>query len=224
MVGPRLFEGYGRACFQCVKCGQWFERYVSSMRHPDMTCGTSCSAALKNSKTKYVPRKSLTCESCGEGFEVTAARYHKARFCSDACKNTHQQGVGHPNWKGGVSRTRRERDIIEARIAAEGCCEECGATRCLQGHHIKWRSTHPDLREDPENIQVLCVPCHAAKHPDIAALIDQQQPRTGAIKRCAACDSEFYVKRSRLGAAFYCSRPCGFEGRRLGLHLTRASP
>ena len=43
-------------------------------------------------------------------------------------------------------------------------CQKCGTVNNLQHHHIKPRSTHPELLADPSNIILLCVRCHARVH------------------------------------------------------------
>lgn len=54
----------------------------------------------------------LTCEHCGEVFEVAYPCHAKGRrFCSHACSEAAQRGAGHYNWQGG-----------EVPVA----CEECG--------------------------------------------------------------------------------------------------
>lgn len=47
---------------------------------------------------------------------------------------------------------------------AEGLCEWCGSGSWLDHHHVKPRSTHPDLIADPNNIRLLCRSCHMRAH------------------------------------------------------------
>ena len=49
----------------------------------------------------------------------------------------------------------RERDIK---------CVQCGAKEDLHAHHIKPKSTHPDLILDLSNGMTLCYRCHKAEH------------------------------------------------------------
>lgn len=42
-------------------------------------------------------------------------------------------------------------------------CVTCGAVGRLEVDHIKPIKTHPELAYDLENLQTLCVSCHAAK-------------------------------------------------------------
>jgi 5-methylcytosine-specific restriction endonuclease McrA len=219
MRTPRVFQGAGRACFKCVVCGSWFERYVCEIRHPDMTCGNSCRTALINRKTKR-NRVNLVCEVCSASFQVVAFRgsgARKARFCSDACKNDGLAGSRHPNWRGGVSERRGTvRRAVAQRVAEAGQCERCGSRENLQGHHVRSYSMHPELRDDPSNIAVLCASCHAAEHPLMAGMIARPRFKSGTIVDCPICGEGFYVKMSHIGSRVTCSRACA------GIHRSQA--
>jgi hypothetical protein len=53
------------------------------------------------------------------------------------------------------SRQVRERD---------GRCMDCGSVEDLHAHHIKPKSTHPDLKLDVANGKTLCYRCHKQEH------------------------------------------------------------
>lgn len=44
------------------------------------------------------------------------------------------------------------------------CCELCGDTYCLQGHHYYYRSSSPQLMFSKPNHVTLCRKCHARLH------------------------------------------------------------
>lgn len=46
----------------------------------------------------------------------------------------------------------------------DGKCLECGRTEDLHAHHIKPRSTHPELSFELSNGKTLCYGCHKAEH------------------------------------------------------------
>ncbi len=46
-------------------------------------------------------------------------------------------------------------------------CRKCGARGALHAQHILHWATHPHRRFDLINGLTLCVPCHAAKHPQV---------------------------------------------------------
>lgn len=52
-------------------------------------------------------------------------------------------------------------DSVKAR---DGKCVECGKEEDLHAHHIKPKSTHPELSLDPSNGKTLCYRCHKAEH------------------------------------------------------------
>jgi 5-methylcytosine-specific restriction endonuclease McrA len=76
------------------------------------------------------------------------------------------------------------RDLV---LALGGRCLWCGSRDGIQLDHILEQRLRPDLSADPENLQPLCRPCHAAKtaatsrailsaaraHPDIDAIVER---------------------------------------------------
>jgi 5-methylcytosine-specific restriction endonuclease McrA len=70
--------------------------------------------------------------------------------------------AGRERWKqSGMSKSRRP--AILDRLGRR--CVWCGEEResLLQVDHILEKRLHPELVEDPDNLQVLCRPCHSAK-------------------------------------------------------------
>lgn len=59
-----------------------------------------------------------------------------------------------PEWNALARRIRQQR----------GCCARCGSTTGLRCHHVKRWLTHPHLRLDPANIEVLCHRCYRIEH------------------------------------------------------------
>lgn len=68
-----------------------------------------------------------------------------------------------------MRRTTGEMDLFR-RIAAERThtCVRCGTPiRELSPsnfHHTKTKGSRPDLRLDPDNIEIVCTPCHNQAH------------------------------------------------------------
>ena len=46
----------------------------------------------------------------------------------------------------------------------DGKCLDCGTTQDLHAHHIKPKSSHPELSLDMQNGKTLCYRCHKAEH------------------------------------------------------------
>ena len=69
-------------------------------------------------------------------------------------------------------------------------CQRCGGTTTLQRHHKDKNPTN----NSPENVEVLCNPCHAAEHKRLVPVA------------CKVCAAPFIPKRARR--ATLCSKPC----------------
>lgn len=98
------------------------------------------------------------CENCSKALERrrnAAGRlegyrdFTRRRFCSLSCANSRS--------KGGKS---RKASHYHARKQRAKACEACGAISRLQAHHVNEDWT--DNRQ--ENLQTLCVFCHAFWH------------------------------------------------------------
>lgn len=83
------------------------------------------------------------------------------------------KGENHWNWKGGVSKTNHSirnssrmkdwRNFIFERD--KYTCQKCNKVGGkLNAHHIKYFSTHPNLRFEPDNGITLCKKCHINEH------------------------------------------------------------
>jgi hypothetical protein len=68
------------------------------------------------------------------------------------------------------------------------------------------------LREDPNNIAILCSKCHAAEHPGLA-FISIPRLRTGKFHVCQVCGHEYY-RPPYIVKTRFCSRACKHEMQR----------
>lgn len=178
-----------------------------------------CCASHARSATQ---RKGLTvasavCKHCAKTFFYIPGKKgkfgHQGKFCSKKCTSNYHAvirsaSVG-PFDSHGKPRvdSKKDRDLFSAIIKDAGKCADCGATKNLHAHHILERHKRPDLRWEPTNIQVLCAPCHATRHPNIAAwILSRSVPKPPKpAKSCAECGSPLSHKRK---TAIWCSRKC----------------
>ena len=65
---------------------------------------------------------------------------------------TYQEYIISPEW--------RER-VSTFKDAQGWTCEQCGSTRDITGHHKHYLNLGNEL---PEDIEILCWPCHKSKH------------------------------------------------------------
>jgi hypothetical protein len=80
-------------------------------------------------------------------------------------------GASNPNWRGGSSPERQRlyagsewRRLRRIVIARDRVCTTCGNDESRHLHHVKAWATHPELRFDPDNVTLLCRPCHHDAH------------------------------------------------------------
>jgi len=100
------------------------------------------------------------------------------------------------------------RIVIQKVVSQKNRCERCRETTNLQGHHIVPYSENPLLRDDPNNIEVVCSSCHAKEHPQLAGMIARPRFRLGINLNFEICKKEFYVPKYKEKSAKTCSRKC----------------
>jgi HNH endonuclease len=171
---PRKIEGRGNITLICPACNKEFIIFKAHYRGGSNACSKECSAKIRPRKQKTFVN--CTCKECNKQFQVKKYRENSALYCSKQClanaRGRKMAGENHPLWNGGSSkRSYSSRKTINQIIKEKQCCEECGSKNSLQGHHIKSHSSHLPGRADPNNIQVLCVFCHAKKHPNLSKFI-----------------------------------------------------
>src|SRR5262249_44612194 len=120
---------------------------------------------------------------------VRRYRSKSAKYCSRAClaveRGKAMRGSNHPFWNGGSSRRDGvSRTVIKKAIKLVGKCQKCGEQQNLNGHHIKHWATHPKLRYEISNIEVLCANCHANEHPELSGMLSYPKKKSGIVKYC----------------------------------------
>ena len=113
---------------------------------------------------------SMVCDWCGKDFETTPSKLKNSKkdlhFCTRSCKDTAQRiggldGFQTPHYGIGVRglKTYRERVFREK---GEVCCRcgYSGDSKMLDADHIDEDRSNNNI----ENLQVLCVWCHAIKN------------------------------------------------------------
>lgn len=202
---------------QCPVCKRGFSRPPAHVRSLTLCCSRKCSNVFRPKQRPTVLR--AKCKQCGCSFQRSKHRAGKMEYCSRQCARhgAAPRGENHPNWRGGISgRSHRTRSVIRDIVRQKGQCENCGAIHHLHGHHKMPHSSHPELRDEPSNIKVLCSQCHASEHPEIAGMIVFPKRRSGREIMCARCGRARYVSPFRLATAKFCSRRCQLDH----LHLS----
>lgn len=144
----------------CLVCGEDYQA------HPYRAESSKyCSKACWSRRAPTV-----ACLACGH--EFTAISNTRKKYCSRACAKKHMVGELASAWKDGASlRNERARHSNELRVwrlavyKRDGYrCQDCGSKGHLHAHHIKFWSTHPELRFDVDNGRTLCIECHGRVH------------------------------------------------------------
>lgn len=149
----------------CQICSAEFKVKPSQVRYG---YGKFCSKKCKTESQKR--RVQIKCFACGTEKVIKHSDANKAEehnFCSRKCaigwKNKNASGENHPNWTDGAATYRKR--------ALEHYGKKCSNTSCklanilnipeklLDVDHIDSNRSNNDL----QNLQVLCVLCHAIK-------------------------------------------------------------
>lgn len=147
-------------------------------------CSLSCYRADRSNGAWYT----ATCEWCGDEY-LARHIWQGRKYCSRACyftapmsdenrKKRSNPGEKHWNWKGGVMKGRKDRNLAiykEWRLAVfardEYTCQWCGLKNKkglgtsikLEADHIKSWADYPKLRYEVSNGRTLCKACHTKR-------------------------------------------------------------
>lgn len=158
--------GTGKVEKECLKCNKVF---LGRKDRLGKFCSKSCGSSFKPKRYLRIWKK---CQVCFLEFEVKKYREKTALYCSSLCRQKRMpKKENHPNWKGGIARTWKSKNIIKRLVQQKGKCEMCRSVKFLQGHHVIPYSEDKNLIEDENNIQILCINCHALQHPKISSFI-----------------------------------------------------
>lgn len=151
----------------CETCGK--EYYVQLYRKYDNKyCSASCKAKKQSSDTIEIK-----CTNCQKSFKRKSHKISKTNnFCCHKCSAEYNSGKNHYEWKQDRCSANYKNALkkwsLQIKENAKYICKECGESDkdCLQSHHIKHKSSHPELSLDLTNGICLCMKCHLEKHKD----------------------------------------------------------
>ena len=153
----------------CGLCGDEFD-VKPSVADDRRFCSREClgSATRPNREKKKV---SVECDVCSDKFEVWPYRVESVKTCSLDCRAEYMSDIMRELDNPDIRKTREYRKWREAVFDKCNSCAECGATSSLNAHHIVPISEDESMATDVDNGKLLCVDCHAQKHPEIEELI-----------------------------------------------------
>lgn len=179
-----------RTIVNCMECGKVVDKPLSAK---PVYCSRSCT-----NKSKERAKKISASVKAAWTDDSKRSRMHKAiieRSQTDEWKSAphFQRGSAHPKYKGN-DRKRKERYDVkiwrQSVFQRDGFkCQQCGAKRDLNAHHIKPWSEYPDLRLELSNGISLCETCHAKVHG--------LEPKH-FVANCVVCKGSKKSKKSKM--------------------------
>lgn len=169
---------YKKTESECANCFRVFQQAYPGKKY----CNRACYDTARYAKAHRI------CLICGKRFEYYKSR-GAVKYCSRTCyfkapisiatrQARAHHGENHPNWKGGVMKGRKDRNLaiyknwrnaIFARdhYTCVGCGiknqQGLGRTVRLEADHIKSWNEFPELRYEVSNGRTLCKECHSKR-------------------------------------------------------------
>ena len=205
----------------CEYCNKEF--LARNLKHrPGRFCSIFCQRKGRNRKKEEIIL--FKCENCQKEVTRPKRREKEKMFCSVQCmaivRGQNMRGQNNHKWKGGKKRPSKEKVAINYLKKTIGKCEKCGEKKNLHGHHKIPYSKRKDLCAELENIQILCISCHALEHPELN-FIERPIIYRGEKINCKICNKEVYTYQSRKYLKKYCSNECRRIGQNFGAGIHR---
>ena len=160
----KMIDGRRHVLTSCINCKKELWRRPSHLGRVSF-CSQGC-------RKEYRPRTQMVnCSNCNKEFfkregsikRSRSGRHFCSRSCSTAYNNSFRTRSNHYNWNGGASYRERALNHYEHRCHNENCpLTKAGVeidVRMIDVDHIDNNRSNNDI----ENLQLLCVWCHAVK-------------------------------------------------------------
>lgn len=170
---------------KCKFCNKNFKPWRKKTKY----CCNSCfwKDLWKNNLIETAHRKTgsnKTCPTCGKIFYVIKSHIKKDNYCSQSCHAKTRLAEKNSNWRGGKDSKRYYSKILIRNLKLErNQCELCGSIDFLEAHHKIQYSKKPELVNDPNNIEILCIDCHMKKHPRMKKVFEKRKIKLKIIKQ-----------------------------------------
>lgn len=172
---------------KCLTCNSTLTS-KSAKQHPEQIyCSHSCYLRPKRN-----PPQKRNCKVCGREFLATIQQIKTpgwGLYCSLKCRSSIpdtpevrekkvHRGADHPNWKGGIMKGRKDRNLAvyknwryDVFKRDKFTCVWCGIrnqkglgkTVQLEADHVKSWTDYPTLRYEVSNGRTLCKGCHSKR-------------------------------------------------------------
>jgi hypothetical protein len=167
----------------CLTCEKEFEALQRELNRGN---GKYCSRECSNNRSTWRNRSKtmavLTCAGCAVEFERQECRVHDSKsglnFCSRKCKDSAQSISGNcpeirPEHYGDGKSSYRDRALRHYGAVCSRCAYS-EIEQMLDVHHRDKNREHNEI----ENLEVLCVWCHALETRGIVAQSGERLPCT----------------------------------------------
>jgi hypothetical protein len=154
-----------RVTVNCQHCNQDFE--VQEWNKDAKYCSYDCKYKSQSSDVL-----TIICDNCKTPFERKEHLVGKGKhsFCSKICSNQFNIGSNHYEWKEHLHdkniKLALKQWALKIKERDNYICQLCGEKDrdILEAHHIKHKSSFPELQFDFTNGITLCLDCHALQH------------------------------------------------------------
>lgn len=169
-------ESIAKTDIYCERCGDFYKSVYDSNSESYTHCD-ACRDLVKSERMEGESNPQhgtgevieYECAHCGKHNERLASDYVTV-YCDMDCRDAHQRGENHGNWKGGESyyygpnwENQREACLERDNYRCQGCgISNEEATVGLNAHHIQPYRTF-EKRESAnqlDNLVALCLSCH----------------------------------------------------------------
>ena len=155
----------------CAYCAAEFEIRETYKKYYEKRCipsGLYCTVACFN-QHRRAKRPVKDCSTCGKPVTRNVAGIRSVNiYCSRSCaskkNNQLRRGDKHPNWKGGYTSYRKQALRYYGSTCSNDACPIRIASIDIPEALLDVDHINPDRSDNSiENLQVLCVWCHAIK-------------------------------------------------------------
>jgi len=148
----------------CEQCGDNY-KVLPSQSDRSKFCSKECQ--LESTWETVSNTEIVQCSFCDEEFEAPVS--FEQVYCSVDCNAKDMRFL--PESERDIRKTREYRQWKKQVRGRDEVCQDCGNSKNLHAHHNTDVSQEESSAFDVDNGVLLCVDCHAKRHPDISEFV-----------------------------------------------------